>query len=159
MISCVYVLIYRIKCIHNIEYKMYLQNEKMPKLWVFVDCSNKRRFLQIYKTSLQNETVRQIRKRRIRREVFRKKGVLENFTKFTGKAFVGVSFLIKLQASGLNLCLKRDSNSGVFPWIWWNFSTLFLKKHLLAAFVQKVYFCKFFLKKKVVNKSFFNLLV
>ena len=49
------------------------------------------------------ETVREIRKRRIRREVFCKKGVLENFTKFTGKTFVGVSFLIKLQASGLNL--------------------------------------------------------
>ena len=46
------------KCIHNIEYKMYLQNEKMAKLWVFVDFSNKRRFEQIYKTSLQNETVR-----------------------------------------------------------------------------------------------------
>ena len=47
-----------IKCICNIEYKMYLQNEKMAKLWVFVDFSNKRRFEQIYKTSLQNETVR-----------------------------------------------------------------------------------------------------
>ena len=58
MISCVYVLVYSIKCIHNIEYKMYLQNEKMPKLWVFVAFSNKRRFEQIYKTSLQNETVR-----------------------------------------------------------------------------------------------------
>ena len=56
--TCVYVLIYSIKCIHNIEYKMYLQNEKMPKLWVFVDFSNKRRSEQIYKSSMQNETVR-----------------------------------------------------------------------------------------------------
>ena len=46
------------KWIHNIEYKIYLQNEKMANLWVFVDFSNKRRFEQIYKTSLQNETVR-----------------------------------------------------------------------------------------------------
>ena len=46
------------KWIHNIEYKMYLQNEEMAKLRVFVDFSNKRRFAQIYKTSLQNETVR-----------------------------------------------------------------------------------------------------
>ena len=57
MISCVYVLIYSIKCFHNIEYKMDLQNEKMAKLWVFVDCSNKGKFKQIYKTSLQNETL------------------------------------------------------------------------------------------------------
>ena len=40
------------------QYKMYLQNEKMAKLPVFVDFSNKRRFQQIYKTSLQSETVR-----------------------------------------------------------------------------------------------------
>ena len=33
------------------------QNENMAKLWVFLDFSNKRRFEQIYKTSLQNETV------------------------------------------------------------------------------------------------------
>ena len=37
---------------------MYLQTEKMAKLGVFVDFSNKRRFERIYKTSLQNETVR-----------------------------------------------------------------------------------------------------
>ena len=103
MISCVYVLIYSRKCIHNIEYKMYLQNEKIPKLWVFVPFYNKSTFKQIYKTSLQNETVRSIEKRWIRWEVFCKKGVPENFIKFTGKTFVGVSFLIKLQASGLNL--------------------------------------------------------
>ena len=36
-------------------------------------------------------------------EVLCKKGVLENFTKFTGKTFVGISVLIKLQASDLNL--------------------------------------------------------
>ena len=58
MVSCVYVLIYSIKFIHNIEYKMYF--------------SNKRRIEQIYKTSLQNETVRYIRKRKIRREVLLK---------------------------------------------------------------------------------------
>ena len=37
---------------------MYLQNENMAKLYVFVDFSNKRRLEQIYKTSLQNQTVR-----------------------------------------------------------------------------------------------------
>ena len=37
--SCVYVLVYKI--IHNIDYKMYLQNKKMAKFWVFVDFSNR----------------------------------------------------------------------------------------------------------------------
>ena len=65
----------------------------MTNLRVFVDFSNKRRFEQIYTTSLQNETENYIRKRRIRRKVFCKKGFLENFTKFIRKTFVGVSFL------------------------------------------------------------------
>ena len=36
-----------------------------------------------------------------RSEVFFKKGVLRNFAKFTGKTCNRVTFLIKLQASGL----------------------------------------------------------
>ena len=40
------------------------QNEKMAKLWVFVDFSNKRRFEQIYKTSLQNETEMNYKKKK-----------------------------------------------------------------------------------------------
>ena len=42
-----------------------------------------------------------------------KKGVLRNFTKFTGKPVPGPLFLIKLQASGLQLYLKRDSGTGL----------------------------------------------
>ena len=45
---------------------------KMKRWQVFVNFSNKRRFEQIYKTSLQNKTVRGITKRRSRREVFLK---------------------------------------------------------------------------------------
>ena len=56
-------MFWSVKYIHNTEYKMYLQNEKMAKLWVFVDFSNKRRFEQIYRTSLQNETMRRITKK------------------------------------------------------------------------------------------------
>ena len=41
-------------------------------------------------------------------------GVLRNLTKFTGNTCARVSFLIKLQASGLQLYLKRDSGTGVF---------------------------------------------
>ena len=42
-----------------------------------------------------------------RPEVFCKKGVLRNFTKFTGKHLCQSPFLIKLQASGLKLLKKR----------------------------------------------------
>ena len=51
----------------------------MAKLWVFVHFSNKRRFKQIYKTSLQNETVRRITKMRSRREMFCKKSAFCQF--------------------------------------------------------------------------------
>ena len=40
-------------------------------------------------------------------EVFRKIGVFENFTKFTGKNLRQSPFLIKLQALGCNLLKKR----------------------------------------------------
>ena len=42
------------------------------------------------------------------------KGVLRNFTKFTGKHLCQSSFLIKSQALGLQLYLKRDSDTSVF---------------------------------------------
>ena len=46
--------------------------------------------------------------------MFCKKGVLENFAKFTGKnTCVRVSFLIKLQASGLQL-IKKETLVQVF---------------------------------------------
>ena len=38
-----------------------------------------------------------------RPEAFCKKGALRNFAKFTGKHLCQVSFLIKLEASGLHL--------------------------------------------------------
>ena len=52
---------------------------------------------------------------------FVKKGVLENFAKFTGKHLCQSLFLIKLQSSGLQRYLKRDSGTGVFLWILWKF--------------------------------------
>ena len=42
-----------------------------------------------------------------------RKGVLKNFTKFTGKHLCQSLFLIKLKALGLQLYLKRDSGTGV----------------------------------------------
>ena len=60
-------------------------------------------------------------------EVFYKKGVLKNLLKFTGKHCVKVSFLIKLRASACNF-IKKDSGTGIFLWILWNFQEhLFLK--------------------------------
>ena len=46
--------------------------------------------------------------------VFFKKGVLRNFTKFTGKQLCRDLLLIKLQASDQQLYSKRDSDTGVF---------------------------------------------
>ena len=48
-------------------------------------------------------------------------GVLRNSTKFTGKHLCQISFLIRFQASALQLYLKRDSTTGVFMWILLNF--------------------------------------
>ena len=39
---------------------------------------------------------------------------LKNFTKLTGNTCARVSFLIKLQALGLKLYLKKGSGTGVF---------------------------------------------
>ena len=91
-----------IKCIHSIEYKMYLQNEKMAKLLVFVDFSNKRRSENIYNffakwncDELQKEEV--VMKRSVKK-VFSK--ISQNLQENT---FVGFSFFIKLQAFNKDL--------------------------------------------------------
>ena len=61
-------------------------------------------------------------------EVFCKKGVLGNFANSQKNTGARASFLIKLQASGLQLYWKRDSSTGVFLWILWNFyDQLFLQ--------------------------------
>ena len=52
-----------------------------------------------------------------RPDVFFKRGVLENFTKFTGNPLYWSLFLIKLQSSSPQLYLRRDSSTGVFLWI------------------------------------------
>ena len=54
------------------------------------------------------------------------KGVLKNFTKFTGKHLCRVSLLIKLQAWG--------SGASVFLWILWNVLTPFLIKTFGGCF-------------------------
>ena len=66
-------------------------------------------------------------------EVFCKKGVLRNFTKFSGKHLCLSFFLIKLQASGLRpatLLKMRDSGTGVFFEFCEFLRTSFYIKHL-----------------------------
>ena len=96
-----------IKHIHNIKYKMYLQNEKMAELWVFVDFSKKRRLEIIYETSLQNETVRWITRRSCCWKVFRKKVVPKSFTKFTWKHLCWSLFFSKVVGLRSETLLKR----------------------------------------------------
>ena len=47
-------------------------------------------------------------------------GVLKNFTKFTGKHLCQSLFFNKVAGLYATL-LKRDSGTGVFPWILWKF--------------------------------------
>ena len=104
------------------------------------------------------ETVREIRKRRIRREVFCKKGVLENLTKFTGKTFVGVSFLIKLQASDLNLYFKKRVQCRCFPLnLVKFFKNSFFKSRSAGCFRTKDLFLPIFSKEKSFKQIFFQL--
>ena len=80
------------------------------------------------------------------------KGVLENFTKFTGKHLCWGLFFNKVAGLGPESLLKKHSNTGAFHWIWWNFLRILLKRTaLMAASVQKTYFCQFFVKKEVLN--------
>ena len=54
-------------------------------------------------------------------EVLYKKGVLRNFTKFTGKHLC--QSLLFNRVAGLKpaTLVKKDSGTGVFLWILWNF--------------------------------------
>ena len=54
-------------------------------------------------------------------EVFCQTKCSYKFHNIYRKTPVPVSFLIKLQASGLPLYKTRDSGTGVFLWILWNF--------------------------------------
>ena len=53
--------------------------------------------------------------------MFFKIGALKNFTSYTGKHLCWSLILVKLQAWFAATLLKRDSNTGVFPWNFQNF--------------------------------------
>ena len=69
-------------------------------------------------------------------EVFYKKGVLKNVTKFTGTHLCQSFFFNKLKASGLQLYEKRDPGTGFFQWILWNF-----QEHLFCRRLRDDCFC------------------
>ena len=65
-------------------------------------------------------------------------GVLKNFAKFVIKHLCRSSLLIKLQAGGLKLYIKRDSGTYVFLWISPNFrNTHFVEQLQTEAGVLK----------------------
>ena len=151
-------MFWSIKYIHNIQYKMYLQNEKMAKLWVFVDFSNKR-FEQIYKTSLQNETVRRITKRSNRPEVFCKKADLKNFTKFTWKHLCW-SFFFKVAGLRPETLLKKRLQHRCFQVSFVEFfKNTFLKNPSGGCFCIKDLLLSNFCNEKSFKQIFFSLLV
>ena len=51
------------------------------------------------------------------------------------------SFLIKMQAWDLQLYLKRDSGTGAFLWILWNFLGITFTEHLRAPVSGLVKWC------------------
>ena len=89
-------------------------------------------FLQLQKYQSEVQSISIIRNwfqvflpplRYSRPKVFCKKGFHKNFAKFTGKYQCQSLILKKLQAEACNFIKKetRDSGTGVFLWILWNF--------------------------------------
>ena len=96
-----------------------------------------------------------------REEVVRKCSVKKVFLKTSQNSqknnFFGVSFLIKLHASCLNIFKKWDSNTGVFLWIWGHFlRTIYLKKISGGCFFTKGLFLPLYCKEKSFKQSFFQ---
>ena len=58
------------------------------------------------------------------------KAVLKNFAIFTGKHLFWSLFLIRFQPFRPATLLKRDSNTGVFPWNLRNFKENYFEEHL-----------------------------
>ena len=135
---------------------MYLQNEKMAKLWVVVGFSD--RFEQIYKTSLQNQTKRGTTKGRSHQEVFCEKGVLESFTKFTGKHLCWSLFFNKVAGLRPESLLKKRLQYRCFPLnLVKFFKNSFFKNTSAGCFCTKGLFLPIFCNEKSFKQIFFQL--
>ena len=145
-------MFWSIKYIQNIEIKTWQNCE----------------FLSIFLTKEGlNEYIKFFRKMELwdeleKEEVFVKCSVKKVFLKMSQylqeNTFVGVSFLIKMQASCLQAYLKRDFNTCVFLRILWNFlRTLSLKNASGGCFYTKDSIVSIFCKEKILKQIFFQL--
>ena len=92
------------------------------------------RMIQMCKIFFSLEFNGEHKTRSSRPEVFCKKGVLRNVTKFTGKHLCQSLFFNKLQTQGLQPYSTRDFGTGIFLRILWNFKEhLFYRTPLVAA--------------------------
>ena len=87
--------------------------------------------------------------RRSRSEVFCKKGVLENFAKFTGKHLCQGLFFNKVAGLRPTTLLKRDSRTGVFVFLW-------ILRNLWEHFFEHVRWLFLYVFEKVTSKSSFK---
>ena len=91
--------------------------------------------------------------------MFCKKGVLKNFTKFIGKHLCWSLFFNKVAGlSPETLLKKRLQHRCFFVNFVKFFKNTFFKEHLWWLLsMQKIYFCQFFVKKKVLKQIFSQL--
>ena len=76
--------------------------------------ASQKKTFQIFNSWVLNTALYFEMYRSIRSQMFFKKGVLKNFTIFTGKNQFWSLFLVKLQAFRTATLFKRNSNTGVF---------------------------------------------
>ena len=121
--------------LENLEFAVHWNRKscfviKISKLidWNWTDCAEQ--YLQLYSVGLYAcynlcALLSRCKCQKQPPEVFYKKMFWKNSQNSEGKTCATVSFLIKFQASGLQLNWKRDSDTGVLLWSLWNFQEHF----------------------------------
>ena len=147
-------MFWSIKYIHNREYKMYWQNEKIAKLWVLSIFLTKEGLSKYIKLLCEMKLWNKLRTFSV------KKGALRNFTKLTWKHLCRSLFFIKVAGLKLETLLKRHSNSDVFRRTLWKYLwTPFFKNPCGGYFFLKDLFLSICCNKKCFKQIFSNLLV
>ena len=146
-------MFWSIKYIHNREYKMYWQNQKIAKWWVLSIFLRKEGLNKYIKLLCEMKLWDKLRRCSV------KKVFLEIY-KLCLKTPVLKSFLNKVAGLTPVTLLKRDSNTSVFRWILCNFlRTPFLQNPSGRCFFIKDLFLSIFSNKKSFKQIFSNLLV
>ena len=135
---------------------MYLQNKKMAKLWAFVNFYNRFGLNKYIKHFCKIKVWDELQKEEVVLKCFVKKVFLKLSQNWQENIFVGVSFLIKLQASGF---IKKETETQVFPMNFVKFfMNTFFKEHVWWLLLYKrLIFVDFFVKEKVLKQIFFKL--